>query len=287
MNAGSTSPFTAQGAGLSNTNANPGAAAPPGMLEMMSMMMGLMGMMLQMFSSLLGGMSGNSGGMPGLGNAAETTGSPGTELTSANPTSSADGSTTLASASPSASPAATPVATSRGGTSQGGWTRPNQMEVFDPNIRNSACGPAAVIGLAKSMGINVTPQQVIQAAGGNFSQDGMGQGQVAQLARDVGVNAYNEEGAINWDKVKSEASQGKKVVLHFEGHYYFVEGYDPATGKFDLGTSVTQFRGCPKDANGQPISQYTQDEIKNLLIPTLSSSLPTLTTQERGAIYIR
>ncbi len=257
------------------------------MQGMMSAFIGLMGMMMQVFGALLGSLSGNgnplanNSSQPATGNGVQTVA---TGTSPGNPGVSTQVGNTNGANQPVSTAALGNTSATLG---KGQWTRPNQMQVFDASVRESACGPAAAIGLARSMGINVSPQQALQLAGGNFSSAGMGQAQVAKLARDMGVPAYNEEGAIDWDKVKSEAMQGKKVVLHFEGHYYFVEGYDPATGKFDLGTSVTQFRAVPRDANGRPISQYTQDEIKNVLIPALSRSIPSLTAKERGAIYIR
>lgn len=273
-----------------STGGNPGQGQDGFNVNAMAGMMGIMGMMLQlmgMFMLMLG--------QSGLGTPANPTGesaiaSEPAATSSGTPTGSSQGATVSAPdnatvSSPSAGSPAGQLSPAR--SRPGQWTRPNQMKAFDASVRNSACGPAAAIGLARSLGINASPQQALQLAGGNFSAAGMGQAQVAKLATDLGAPAYNEEGAINWTKVRNEAQQGKKVVLHFEGHYYFVEGYDPATGKFDLGTSVTQFANVPKDANGQPISQYTQDEIKNVLIPALARTLPSLTPTERGAIYLR
>jgi hypothetical protein len=106
----------------------------------------------------------------------------------------------------------------------------------------SACGPAAAIAFARSTGRNPTPQEAVTLArqvGWNPQQGMAGpQSQVA-LLKQMGVAATMTQG-VDWERVKVEAAAGRPVIIDSPAHYFVVEGYDPATNRFNFGNSAAR-----------------------------------------------
>lgn len=116
----------------------------------------------------------------------------------------------------------------------------------DPTDGWSLCGPIAGVGLAASLGVNVSIEEAKAAAAkhGWTSDAGMaGPRSYVAMLNDLGIKSEYKSG-IDWDVIRQEVQAGKVVTLNAPttggkiGHYFNVEGYDPTTGKFYLGNSL-------------------------------------------------
>ena len=118
---------------------------------------------------------------------------------------------------------------------------PNQFNVgLSAADAMSACGPVAAVAFAKATGRTPTPQEAINLAkqvgwtqGGGMAGP---QSQVTLLQR-MGVNATLSQG-VDWAKVATEVQAGRPVIIDTPQHYWVVEGFDPASGRFDFGNSA-------------------------------------------------
>lgn len=139
----------------------------------------------------------------------------------------------------------------------------------------AACGPAAAIAFAKTYGRNPTAQEALNMAreAGWTPQAGMaGIASEQKLLSSIGVATKLEQGSgFSWDHVAADASAGNPVILDSGGHYFYVEGYDPKTGKFNVGTSGTDLKGGSQWA--------TKDEINQMALRLPGG------TSIRGALY--
>jgi hypothetical protein len=64
------------------------------------------------------------------------------------------------------------------------------------------------------------------------------QSQVA-LLKQMGVAATMTQG-VDWERVKTEAAAGRPVIIDSPAHYFVVEGFDPASGRFNFGNSAAR-----------------------------------------------
>ncbi len=122
----------------------------------------------------------------------------------------------------------------------------------------AACGPTAALALANKYGDgNIPIDQVMQAARDNNLWDpknGMhGVQAEQQLLADEGVKTRLESNdqaliqqgkatPLDWSHIRSDASNGNPVVLSTPGHYFVIDGYDPQTGAYHVGTSGTDLK---------------------------------------------
>ena len=131
-----------------------------------------------------------------------------------------------------------------------GELTPNQLTDgagLTPAEAEAACGPAAAVALARAIGADPTLDEAVAQARrvGWTAADGMAgaRSQVHLLAH-LGVAARRVGGAINWAEVARDVQGGAPVIVVTARHYYVAEGYDPASGRFDLATSAMVLRAA-------------------------------------------
>lgn len=118
---------------------------------------------------------------------------------------------------------------------------PNQYETWPRPIGPTACGLAASIAFARFLGQNPDGNDVLAigrkhgytpAAGMSTGSNGV----VATLA-EMGI-AVDRQRSVDVQRIRDTVSAGKPVIVGTEGHYWVAEGYDPATDRFNFGTSA-------------------------------------------------
>ncbi len=128
----------------------------------------------------------------------------------------------------------------------------------------AACGPAAAIAFARRNGRNPTGAEALALARevGWTPATGMrGTASQVTLLGKMGIAAKLEEG-VNWEKVRADIQRGNPVIFDTTGgsgipagHYFVAQGYDPETGRYDLGGSARAL----KASGGK--TWYTPQEI--------------------------
>jgi len=133
---------------------------------------------------------------------------------------------------------------------------------FAPSLSSSeayaACGPAAAVAFARSLGRSPSLRQVLDLAKtvGWTPQGGMN-GVVNQkrLLEKMGIPA-RLDCSQGWDSVAESVAAGTPVAISTPGHYFVADGYDPRTRQFHVGASGTAYR------NGK--EWMTREEIESL-----------------------
>lgn len=122
------------------------------------------------------------------------------------------------------------------------------------------CGPAAAMAFAQTYGRNPTVEEAKQLAQQvGWSQAGMaGPASEVSLLNKLGIDAHMTNG-VDWSAVAQSASSGNPVILNAPDHYYYVDGYDPQTNRFHLGSSATDLK-----ANTAKQEWFTSDQIPGL-----------------------
>lgn len=124
----------------------------------------------------------------------------------------------------------------------------------------AVCGPAAAIAFAQTYGRNPTVQEAMQMAQGSGWTQAAGmagpQSEV-NLLNKMGVSTHMSNG-VDWNAVAQDVQGGNPVIINTPGHYFYVEGYDPQSGKFNFGSSATDL----KAAHGQ--SWFSPDQLPSL-----------------------
>src|SRR5215471_11788612 len=108
----------------------------------------------------------------------------------------------------------------------------------------SACGPAAAVRFAQMYGRNPTLREATDLASqvGWTSASGMaGLGSEKALMDKLGVPTHMVGADVT--AMAREASTGNPVTISTPGHYFFADGYDPASGAFHVGQSGLDLRG--------------------------------------------
>lgn len=120
----------------------------------------------------------------------------------------------------------------------------DQATLDDPD-KWALCGPVAAVLAAAAHGKNWTVAEAkgIASRLGLWNADrGMGGlGTEVQLLQQAGISAT--AGAADEQRLIQDATSGNTPIISTEGHYYVLQGYDPATGKFDTGKTGTVYRG--------------------------------------------
>ena len=122
------------------------------------------------------------------------------------------------------------------------------------------CGPAAAMAFAQTFGRNPTVEEAKQLAasvGWSAGQGMAGPASEVSLLSKLGIDAHMTSG-VDWGQVAKDASSGNPVIIDTPGHYFYVQGYNPDTGQFNLGSSATDL----KASGGQ--NWFTPDQIGNL-----------------------
>lgn len=94
--------------------------------------------------------------------------------------------------------------------------------------------------MAKAFGEDLSIAQARQAGlnGGNYTSNGMlGPSSEVRMLKDLGIPAHIDS-PLNWDNIKAQLSAGKPVIVSTANHYFVIESYDAASGKFDCGNSA-------------------------------------------------
>jgi soluble lytic murein transglycosylase-like protein/2'-5' RNA ligase len=134
-------------------------------------------------------------------------------------------------------------------------------EGLDEQTAWAVCGPAAAIAFARRTGQQPTMRQALALAMqvGWTQERGMaGPASQVDLLKKMGIAAHLEDGTPDWAKVEADVGRGNPVIINTAGHYFVAEGYDPQTGKLDLGRSAMIL----KAAQGR--RWFSPDEIADL-----------------------
>lgn len=126
------------------------------------------------------------------------------------------------------------------------------------------CGPIAAQAFVRTQGRNPTLREALDLArqlGVIDANTGMhGIESTATLIRKLGGTAT--VGKIDKNTFIREVQAGRPVIVNTDagsrGHYFVVEGYNPETGRFDLGNSARALRA----SGGR--TEYTLEEIASL-----------------------
>lgn len=115
----------------------------------------------------------------------------------------------------------------------------------------SLCGPAAAVAfvLANGKALTLREARDLGKAVGWTPEAGMA-GPASEKAlldaidRKLGTNiAARLEGSADWGAVRANVESGQPVIVSTPRHYFTVSAFDPATGKFFVGTSGTDLKG--------------------------------------------
>ena len=143
--------------------------------------------------------------------------------------------------------ASTPVLGGIGQAAQKVFTDISQFG--DPQLTNAeayaACGPAAAVRFAQRFGRNPTLREATDLAGtvGWTPEQGMaGIASQQRLMSKLGIETELVPGA-QWERFAQEAQSGNPVTISTSAHYFYADGYNPATGQFHVGRSGTDLRG--------------------------------------------
>jgi tape measure domain-containing protein len=103
----------------------------------------------------------------------------------------------------------------------------------------SICGPIAAEGVARALGHAVDLKELArgaEAAGlGNFRGDVGTFGNAGEIGilKRAGVDAQT----VSQAEAEALAAQGIPIIINTAKHFWAAQGYDPATGKFDVGAT--------------------------------------------------
>lgn len=110
----------------------------------------------------------------------------------------------------------------------------------------AVCGPEVAAAFGRFYGKNIDPDDIVNTArqyGLWTAQSGMRgpQAQKALLDR-LGIpTEYSPE--VNLNAVNDKLLHGYTAALSTPGHYFFLQGFDPATGRYDTGETGKAYRG--------------------------------------------
>jgi hypothetical protein len=130
---------------------------------------------------------------------------------------------------------------------------PDQLkdgQTLSPWEAYAACGPAAAVAFARATGHDLTLDEAVVAArkvGWTAAAGIPGPRAEVALLASLGIDAHqrgDSEDTIDWDRVIGDVQAGLPVMIVTSGHYYVAEGYDPSTGKLDLGNSAKILAGA-------------------------------------------
>ncbi len=115
---------------------------------------------------------------------------------------------------------------------------------LSPAEAYAACGPAAAVAFARSVGRNPTLREAVDLAkqvGWTPDQGMAGPGSQQQLLANMGVPARMEQG-VDWGKVAADVQGGNPVIIDTPLHYFVATGYDPTSGRFNFEASGTALK---------------------------------------------
>src|SRR5215467_6182559 len=113
------------------------------------------------------------------------------------------------------------------------------------SVLASICGPEVALAFARFYGKDLNPDQVMNVARtyGLWSvQSGM-HGPQAQstLLKALGIPAdYAPQ--VNFAAIQNQIASGGVAAVSTPNHYFFIQGYNPATGQYDTGNSGSAYR---------------------------------------------
>jgi hypothetical protein len=130
-----------------------------------------------------------------------------------------------------------------------------------PDIAEDACGPIAAVAMARSLGRDPSIMDVVNLAqstpynGTTLWQNDRGMAGIDSekaLLDKMGISSTIERaqgGALTSqtvENIKRSVAEGKPVTISTNGHYYVIDGYDPARG-FHVGNSGKVFKSGGSD----------------------------------------
>jgi hypothetical protein len=140
-----------------------------------------------------------------------------------------------------------------------------RMSQFDASVpgqwQADACGPTSAAAFVNSFtGSSWNPGQMFAKAQANGTWAGgqmRGPEAEAQLIRENGVPTAHTT-AVSDQTIQAQLAAGHPVILDTPGHYFYITGYDPSTGRYEMGSSASDLTA----ARGR--TQYALGEINAL-----------------------
>jgi hypothetical protein len=149
--------------------------------------------------------------------------------------------------------------------STGNGSIKDRVSQFDQSVpaqdRALACGPTSVAAFVNSVtGSSFSPGDMFNKAVADGSwRNGEAQGpeEMARLARENGAATAHTAG-VSDATIQAQLAAGRPVIIDTPGHYFYVTGFDPKTGRYELGTSASDIIA----SGGR--TQYSLSEIGSL-----------------------
>jgi hypothetical protein len=108
------------------------------------------------------------------------------------------------------------------------------------SVLSAICGPEVALAFSRYYGKNISPDFVLKTARdyGLWSVNSGMHGPQAQqmLLKNLGIpTEYSPE--VNFAAIQEKLASGGVAALSSPNHYFFIQGYNPATGQYDTGES--------------------------------------------------
>src|SRR5215471_10534003 len=147
----------------------------------------------------------------------------------------------------------------------------------------AACGPAAAVRFAQAYGRNPTLREAVDMARevGWTAQNGMaGISSEQKLLDKMGIPTKLVGPDVQ--AMASEAQTGNPVTISTPFHYFYADGYNPATQQFHVGRSGLDLKGGAEWMTAAQIQQLGQGPIQGALLannPTIAAPSQSTTPQ--------
>ncbi|MBC7460179.1 MAG: C39 family peptidase [Thermoleophilia bacterium] len=139
-------------------------------------------------------------------------------------------------------PAPAPVA-SAGGAYHMGNLAPDQLATWAEPDGPRACGIAAAMAFIRFQGGDPAPSDMLatSAAYGYTSDAGFATDSMRTMLADQFGVATNVQRPPDFEVVKQQLLSGKPVIVSTIGHFWVLEGYDPATDTYNVGPTARPY----------------------------------------------
>lgn len=169
------------------------------------------------------------------------------------------------------------------GARSGRVEAPNQFGLGLPDAEAySLCGPVAALAFAQANGRNPTvaeAKQLAQSVGWTPAGGMDGVANEAALLERMGVKARLDI-APDFGQIAADASSGNPVIVSTARHYYYVNDYDPQTGKLHVGQTGLARKGGSEWMSAQEIANLDGGINGALFVDSPNSPTPSVAAEQ-------